>query len=94
MGLDITFNRKQAEEAGMFFKVIPNDGIYDEEDDPAYIQWCLSSTECIQVPGQDHFVANDSGDPNRVMVRANKWGNTYYPLTDWLTKHEIKWSEF
>lgn len=94
MGLDIAFNRKQAEEAGLIFKIIPNDGTYNEDDDPDYIEWCKASQECIAVPNTDHYVSNDCSSTDKVIVRANKWGTTYYPLTAWLKEHNIQWSEF
>ena len=94
MGLDIAFDRKKAVAAGLMFEIIPNDETFDSNDDPDYIEWCLKSQECIAVPNSDHYVANDSGSDEYVVVRANKWGHTYYPLTGWLTKHGITWSEF
>jgi hypothetical protein len=94
MGLDIGFNRKAAEKAGLVFKTLPNDGTYDEDDDPEYISWCKDSHECIAVPNTDHYVSNDSGSDEHVVVRANRWGSTYYPLTAWLTDHGITWDEF
>ena len=93
MGLNLIFERKVAEEAGLVFKVIPNNGTYDEGDDPTYIAWCKASSECIQVPGQEYYVQNDSSYDDFVMVRANKWGSTYEPLTKWLEANQIKWSE-
>lgn len=30
MGLDIGFNRKAAEQAGLKFEMIPNDGVYSD----------------------------------------------------------------
>lgn len=94
MGLDIGFNRKKAEEAGMVFEILPNNGTYSDKDDQDYIDWCNASNECIKVPYTDHYVQNDSGSSNKVIVRANMWGNTYYPLTRWLQEHNIKWDEF
>lgn len=94
MGLDIGFKRKAAEKAGLVFKIIPNDGCYNEDDDPDYISWCKASHECIAVPGTDHYVSNDTGSDEYVVVRANKWGSTYYPLTAWLIKNNIDWDEF
>lgn len=94
MGLDVAFNRAQAVAAGMEFKSIPNDGKFDDEDDDAdYIAWCKASTDCIKVPSTDYYVADD-GVGDNICVRANKWGTSYAPLTAWLTKHNIEWSEF
>jgi hypothetical protein len=94
MGLDIGFDRKAAEKAGLQFEIIPNNGTYDEDDDPEYIAWCNSNQECIAVPNTNHYVSNDSGSDKHIVVRANKWGSTYYPLTAWLTKNNIEWDEF
>lgn len=94
MGLDLVFDRKQAEEAGLQFEVFPNNGTYDEGDDPEYIEWCKGSEEVIKIPNADHYVSNDSVNDQVVNVRANKWGNTYHPLTAWLKEHNIPWSEF
>jgi hypothetical protein len=94
MGLDIGFNRKAAEEAGLKLEIKLNNGTYDEDDDPDYIHWCRSSSEVVWIPGTDHCVTNDSGSDKDVVVRANKWGSTYYPLTDWLKKNGIPWDEF
>ena len=57
MGLDISFSREEAIEAGM-----------------------------------EHWV-NDEG-LDTCIVRANRWGMTYKPLTEWLTYNAIEWSEF
>lgn len=93
MGLDIVFSRKQAEEAGIEIKIIPNDGIYDDEDDADYVAWCKANSECIKVPNTDHYVVNDSAGTENFMVRANKWGTSYYPLTQWLEANNINWIE-
>ena len=94
MGLDLAFDRRKAKQAGLKFEIIPNDGSFDEDDDPAYIEWCKSSTECIQIPGCDWYVSNDASGDKSVIVRANKWGSTYAPLTNWLKEHNITWKEF
>ncbi len=93
MGLDIGFNRAAAIAAGMEFKTIPNDGVFDEDDAPDYIEWCKASTNCIKVPDTDWYISDD-GVGESIVVRANKWGSSYAPLTAWLTKHNIEWSEF
>ena len=94
MGLDIAFNRQQAVEAGLIIEMIAREGNYSEDDDPEYIEWCKSVVECIQIPNRDHFVENDSADELSIVVRANKWGHSYDPLTTWLKSNNIKWSEF
>jgi len=67
-----------------------HDPEYPMDDD--YVQWCAQSSECIKVPGTDHYVSNDG--VRNIVVRANKWGRTYYPLTAWLTANNIPWEEF
>lgn len=93
MGLDIAFDRGAAIKAGIKIKMIPVNGSYNKDDDPSYIEWCKSEEECIQVPGMDHWVANDSNGDD-IIVRANPWGLTYHPLIKWLEVNNIKWSEF
>jgi len=100
MGLDIAFNRQQVIDAGLVLEMVPNAtdeqlafALEDEYPDPNYIQWMYESTECVHVPYCNHLVSNDSiGDT--IVVRANKWGKTYEPLTAWLTQHDINWNEF
>lgn len=91
MGLDIAFNRKAALDAGLelqaseytYFEYGPND-----EEIPVTVPETI-----IAVPGCDHFVSDD-GHEEDIVVRANKWGRTYAPLTEWLTKHNLSWEEF
>lgn len=80
MGLDVAFNRKAALKAGLVIEIVWSEYAEDEE-------------EIVAVPGCEHFVSNDGAGDN-IVVRANKWGNTYAPLTEWLTEHSIPWSEF
>lgn len=94
MGLDIAFNRMLAVDAGIEFDIIPNSDRteFDDDEDPEYIAWCKESSECIRVPGMEHWVNNDGVD-NEIVVRANKWGRTYAPLTAWLSANNIEWRE-
>lgn len=99
MGLDISFDRNKAFAAGMRFKIVPNGTeddlrrahLYDESAD--YIQWLQESSECVIIPFTEAFVTND-GVGDRIIVRANKWGRNYLPLTLWLKHHNIEWDEF
>jgi hypothetical protein len=98
MGLDISFNRKQAENAGMEFSLRRNASLKTIADaigdpDTGYLEWLKSSTNYLKVPNSEHYVSDD-GDPACIIVRANKWGITYKPLTDWLTANRIEWHEF
>ena len=79
MGMDIAFNREQAVAAGITTETI-NDS--DQE----------KFTTLVQVPGMDWWV-EDTGASEQIMVRANKWGRTYEPLTEWLKAHGIEWVE-
>jgi hypothetical protein len=79
MGLDVAFYRKQAISEGMKSKVERNGT--DEDID-----------RFIRVPGMNHWVEDVGVD--QVIVRANKWGHTYEPLTNWLKVNNIGWSEF
>ena len=105
MGLDIAFNRAAAVEAGIQFEMIPNgDAIRIKEveqellDNPdsyntiEYLKWLKRVDRCILVPGTDHYV--EEGGVDDIIVRANRWGNTYWPLTEWLAANNIKWTEF
>ena len=100
MGLDISFDRNKALTAGLQTKIVRNGsdselkialGWYGEDED--YIQWLQESSECVIIPFTEAFVTND-GVGDRVVVRANKWGDNYLPLTLWLKHHNIELDEF
>ena len=98
MGLDITFDRTKAVKAGIKFETLPNatpEQIEAAKDDPdeGYQEWLASSQQCIEVPGFGHFVSDD-GVGDFITVRANKWGRTYKPLTQWLVNNNIEWDEW
>jgi hypothetical protein len=99
MGLDITFSREAAIAAGIQFKDIPNGSPADIQDAidigaaQDYLEWLREVPSYIAVPTTDFFVIDDSGDPTRICVRANRWGRTYHPLTEWLRLHNIEWTE-
>lgn len=99
MGLDVAFDRAQAIEAGLEVFVDTHgtheDIAHAEQDphgDPDYLAWLKEESEYIRVPGIELVTHTDSGD--RIIVRANKWGQVYGPLTTWLTTHNINWEEF
>lgn len=103
MGMDIAFNREQAVAAGIEQASLRNAddaeiarAEADEADgmpnQPGYIEWLKSSNDCVRVPGMDWWVEDD-GASEQFVVRANKWGRTYEPLTDWLKAHGIEWIE-
>lgn len=100
MGLDIAFDRKKAVSAGIVMKMIPNGDAEsiaraeaDECPDPDYIAWLKAEEPCIQVPGMTGWVS-DGGGKDDFIVRANRWGFVYGPLTDWLRANDIQWDEF
>lgn len=95
MGLDICFNRKKALDAGLRVVKIVNDSDPSPhmQHDPDYLEWAAKTIECIVVPNEEHLVEND-GYQEHIIVRANKWGSTYYPLTHWLKANNIEWDEF
>jgi hypothetical protein len=100
MGLDIAFDREKALAAGMQTRMATNgspEAIAQAQDnwdeDPDYNRWLEEVVEIIRVPGMMYWVTNDGLDGD-VVVRANHWGPTYKPLTDWLKENQIEWSEF
>ena len=105
MGLDIAFNRAKAIAAGLVLKKDTNG---TEEDirrvearsqeknshyDQGYIDWLKEDVTLVAVPNTNHYVQDD-GLGSLIVVRANRWGSTYAPLTQWLKQHNIVWSEF
>lgn len=93
MGLDVYFNKAKALAAGMVISEVTN-GNPDEatSDDEDYNKWILSKTTVTQVPGTDYLVNVWVGDKD-LSIRANRWGNTYAPLTQWLKDNNITWVE-
>lgn len=98
MGLDVSFNREQAVAAGLKVFTDTNGDPKDiararaANDDPDYLAWLQREEEFICIPGTERVVHTDSGD--RIIVRANKWGYVYEPLTNWLKANNIEWDEF
>ena len=82
MGLDVSFERRAAIKAGLKIEISWDDITNDEE-------------ELVAIPDCDHYVANGAADGSDfIIVRANKWGRSYEPLTNWLTANGISWDEF
>ena len=99
MGMDISFNKKKALAAGIVIEHKQN-GTKQEildaiahSDCTEYIAWLKASIEVFKIPETERYVEVCGGIVNYI-VRANKWGHTYAPLTTWLKKHGINWSEF
>lgn len=91
MGLDIGFIRAEAIKAGLELKTISRNANYHHEDDEDYIEWASEIIEVMLVPNALHCVEVEGSDV--IFVRANKWGRTYKPLTDWLKANNIQWTE-
>ena len=102
MGLDIAFDKELALKAGLVthkerngceqsIKQAMNDPL--AEDD--YKAWLQAEITVLHVPNTDITteVYADTEDP-RFIVRANKWGSIYKPLTTFLTEANIPWEEF
>ena len=106
MGLDVFFNRQAATAAGMQFQTFTKGQpeqiekarlVHLANPDDAWSEdhylWLQKDDPCLRVPGINWV--SDGGHPDfpYTSVRANRWGNTYEPLTDWLKTHHIQWEE-
>lgn len=97
MGLDISFNRAAALAAGATFR---KERAGNEEEirlaiqdgDKHYLNYLQSMQEYVRIPGMSWDLHN--GGYDSIVVRANKWGNNYEPLTTWLKANNITWDEF
>ena len=104
MGLDISFNKERAKQAGMLFGSNLNgdaDQIKEEESalhpDMGYVAWLKEETQCIQLPigyKEDDFTRGYDEFDGNMSVRANRWGDFYAPLTKFLKENDIEWSEY
>lgn len=98
MGLDVAFNRQQALNAGLKL-VTETNGTKQQvaeamlEGRTEYADWLAQTIEYIVCPRNQYLVANGGAD-GMIVVRANKWGQIYEPLTKWLKANNIQWSEF
>lgn len=99
MGLDLYFNKQKAIAAGLRL-VTETNGTAEEiarakqqtDADADYLDWLKEECQVIDVPNSEYrVVAIDCGDD--LVVRANKWGNVYAPLTTWLKSKDISWDE-
>ena len=99
MGLDLAFNRETAQKAGI---VITQERRGSDDEityalesgvDKEYLAWLSSLVTYISIPGTNMSV-EDCGSSDDIVVRANKWGRVYEPLTNWLKANNIEWSEF
>lgn len=105
MGLDIAFSRSKAVAAGIKLtkscngtaaqirEAIAMAGESDGYMDHSYVDYLSRENTLIEVPYSDHYVQDD-GTKAEIVVRANRWGSTYAPLTQWLKENDITWTEF
>jgi hypothetical protein len=104
MGLDIAFNREAANRAGIETDYLRNstdddiidalierlvNGAFMYGDD--HFKWLTEMRQCVKVPGTEYWLNADGVDD--YIVRANKWGVAYEPLTNWLRANNIEWTE-
>lgn len=97
MGLDIAFSRAAALGAGCTIEVsrIGTDREADAalaEGDHMMAVYYRTTQHLLKVPGIEWHL--DAGCGEDCVVRANKWGVVYAPLTAWLKSHGIEWTEF
>ena len=98
MGLDISFDRKKALAAGIEVQVTTR-GTEDEilaaseNEDPEGYSYLTELVTFVRVQSMNAWVEDD-GYEDCFVVRANKWGRTYFPLTNWLRSHDIPWDEY
>ena len=100
MGLDVSFNKEAAADAGLVFDMMRNGSPEaielaeaDPESDQDYLEWLHCMQQVIQIPGTELWAdACEAG--GNLFIRANKWGRVYEPLTNWLRANNIAWEEF
>jgi hypothetical protein len=98
MGLDIAFNKAAALTAGLQITYERNGtdeqiaAAIDAAEDDTYIGWLQRVAEMVHIPDTE-FCTENCG-VNDIVIRANKWGSIYAPMTAWLKAHNITWSEF
>ncbi len=104
MGLDISFNKEQAVKAGMSLSTerVGTDAQIAEarklgDGDSDYLNHLLEEEIFARISEYAFFfTVNESAEIDgtiTLFARANKWGNLYKPLTNFLTKHGIEWDE-
>lgn len=99
MGLDIYFKKQAAIAAGLVTDTRQRGTQAEIERTLEYsgADWYYEDlkklTTFIQVPTKDWWLDGGSGEIH-IVVRANKWGDSYAPLTKWLEANNITWGEF
>ncbi len=67
-------------------------GEYFDED---YYDWLTTEIELINIPHTSISLVNGGTPTSRAcVVRANKWGPAYLPLTTWLKINRVEWQEW
>ena len=100
VGLDVQFNKTKAVEVGLVLRDRANGTTEDiaiavkNESSPNYIAWLKEVETVMEVPNRDGINIHADIHEDTITVRANKWGLTYIPLTDWLREHSITWEEY
>lgn len=96
MGLDIAFNRAAAIAAGLELITEARDpeGAALWPDDKEMQDHCNEIVTYVKVPDTNVLVEDGAYETSeRIAIRANKWGSVYGPMTEWLERHGISWTE-
>ena len=102
MGLDITFDYQPAVDAGIELRVEPNGTAAEiveakESGQLDYAAWLEREELLMKVPERGVWIVADeylSETEHTLTVRANKWGESYEPLTNFLKANGIEWEEW
>ena len=63
--------------------------------DEGYYDWLNTEIELINIPHTSISLVNDGTTTSEnCIVRANKWGPAYLPLTTWLKINRVEWQEW
>ena len=106
MGLDISFKTAEAYKAGMDIlskrrgsddELAEASNTNDAEPHPNYLDYLnetihIATFKRANKDLSDLVTEVDLGT-DLIFIRANKWGNRYEPLTNWLVKNNITWKE-
>ena len=106
MGLDITFSRQEAIDCGFTFEMARNgsdneiaqhvtEQLLGEPVQEGYLEWLNTEIELINIPHTSISLVNaGTTTSENCIVRANKWGPAYLPLTTWLKINRVEWQEW
>jgi hypothetical protein len=105
MGLDIKFNLELAKQAGLTVstevigtdeEILAADTMFTGEPTNAnkeHLEWLKSIEIYGRLPNYPSAFDVDDSVEGYAIVRANKWGNLYAPLTEFLKNNNITWEE-